>query len=158
LPAWRITNVALVTGTPPNRPGRRSNGCAKPPLRPCKRSRGDRMRVPPFLLTAKAKERFAGQSMRWRPSSRQQAEARRVCSRRHFAQPFNATRSGSASATEEGFARGAEYPGATNPDSALNDEIACKTNALAFGTGLVLSSVDRDCLCSKWKTFSQQGD
>lgn len=59
----------------------------------------------------KGKGRFAGQSMRWRPHSRQQAEALRVCSRRHFARPFNATRSGSASATEEGFARAAEYPG-----------------------------------------------
>jgi hypothetical protein len=49
-------------------------------------------------------------------------------------------------------------PGAANPDSALGDEIACKTNTLVFGTGLVLISVDRDCLCSKWKTFSQQGD
>ena len=106
----------------------------------------------------KGKGRFAGQSMRWRPHSRQQAEALRVCSRRHFARPFNAKRSGSASATEEGFARAAEYPGAANPNSPLGDEIACKTNTLAFGTGLVLISVDRDCLCSKWKTFSQQGD
>ena len=103
---WRSS-----TGIPPNRPGRRSNGCAKPPLRLCERSRGDRTRSPSLLLTAKAKEDSPGNQCAGGHTAGSRPKRFEFCSRRHFARPFNATRSGSASATEEGFARAAEYPG-----------------------------------------------
>ena len=146
------------TGIPPNRPGRRSNGCAKlgaAPLQTVAR------RSDAFAFVAsdgKGKGRFAGQSMRWRPHSRQQAEALQFAAADILRGPSTQSGAGARLQPKKDLPWAAEYPGAANPDLPLGDEIACKTNTLAFGTGLVLISVDRDCLCSKWKTFSQQGD
>jgi hypothetical protein len=64
-------------------------------------------RLDAFALVApsgKGGGRFAGQSMRWRPCSRQPDDVGQVRCRRHFAPPYQTNRSGSASATEEGFA------------------------------------------------------
>src|ERR1700722_1604792 len=96
--------MALVKGIPPNRPGRQSNGCAKLALRLSKRSRVDWTRSPWLLLAAKAEEDWLGNQCAGGHAPGSLDDVGQVRCRRHFAPPYQTNRSGSASATEEGFA------------------------------------------------------